>query len=165
MNPLKLVYHPDRCLKERAVPIGTYDDEVASRVKLMFEIMYEFNGMGLAAPQVGWSVRLFVVNLTGTKGYERVFWNPSVGFAGDPILDEEGCLSLASIGGGVSRYPEVCLEADSPSGRVREVFTGRQARCIQHEMDHLNGLIILDRMEPRERARVLKEFARMGYRV
>lgn len=162
---MQLIYYPDPRLKQAGAPVEQYDDEVAERVKILFKMMYELDGVGLAATQVGWPVRLFVVNFLGKKEGERVYWNPTVGFAGDKVVEEEGCLSFASLHGDVPRFPEVCLEAETPNGRVKEVFEGRAARGIQHEVDHLNGVLYISHMEPKERARIIKEFSRMGYRV
>jgi len=162
---MQLIYYPDPRLKQPGAPIEQYDDEVAERVKRLFEMMYELDGVGLAATQVGWPVRLFVVNFAGKKEGERVYWNPSVGFAGDPEIDEEGCLSFASLHGEVPRFPQVCLEADTPTGRVKEIFEGREARGIQHEIDHLKGILYISHMEPKERSRIIREFSRLGYRV
>ncbi len=163
---MKLIYYPDPRLREPGALIEKYDDSIAERVKTLFKMMYELDGVGLAATQVGWPVQLFVVNfLQGKPEGERVYWNPKVGFAGDPVTDMEGCLSFASLSGEVPRFPEVCLEADTPQGRVKEFFQGYQARGIQHEVDHLKGILYIERMDSRERAQILKEFARKGFRV
>lgn len=162
---MQLIYYPDPRLRQPGAPVEKYDDDVAERVKTLFKMMYELDGVGLAATQVGWPVQLFVVNFLGKPEGERVYWNPKVGFSGDPVVMEEGCLSFASLQGDVPRFPQVYLEAETPNGRVKEVFEGMHARGIQHEVDHLKGALYIDHMEPKERAYILKEFARRGFRV
>jgi len=163
-SPVILNY-PDPKLVEANSPLERYDEEAALRVRQMFACMYEVEGVGLAAPQIGWNVQLFVVNFTGDPADERVFWNPKIGLSGDPETDLEGCLSFASIMVDVPRFPEVCLEAQTPEGPIKEVFQGKEARGIQHEYDHIKGKLFIGRMDGRERAYLLKEFSRMGYRV
>lgn len=114
----------------------------------MFKVMYRSgNGVGLAAPQVGWNVRLFIMNPdTETKkpSAQRVFWNPEIKFIGEPELMNEGCLSLPNVWGDVMRHPAVKLTASSPTGWLDEVFEGFEAQIIQHEMGHLKGKLCMD---------------------
>lgn len=169
----KLLFHPDAVLRRRAESIDTIDPGIVSLVADMIRIMKEAHGLGLAAPQVGASKRIFVTegeiddkhdmddehdkhdkpdkpDMAGmeTKGSERVFINPKFLLV-DGLLEtyEEGCLSLPDIRGSVRRQPHVIVEALDLQGRTFTMEgSGLMARCWQHEMDHLDGVLIIDRM-------------------
>ena len=119
-------------------------EDLQPNVKKMFKVMYRTGiGVGMAAPQVGWNVRLFVMN-SDNKTYkpaaQRVFWNPEiVETFGEKEKMREGCLSLPKVFGDIMRYPKVHLKAMSPKGGIDEVFSGLAAQIIQHEMGHLSG--------------------------
>lgn len=148
-DPLELRLYPDPVLKRRANPITLIDASVRTAVRTMFDIMYEEGGIGLAAPQVGWSARLFVINLESDPekaDQEYVFINPSVTDPEGEETDEEGCLSLPDIRVPVRRPERVKVAAIDLSGERFEFETdGLFARCIQHEYDHLDGILIPDR--------------------
>ncbi len=115
----------------------------------MFKVMYRTGiGIGLAAPQVGWNVRLFIMNpdtKTNKPDAERVFWNPEITEVfGEKEKMREGCLSLPGVWGDVMRYRKVHLKAMSPKGEVEAVFKDLAAQIIQHEMGHLNGQLCSD---------------------
>ncbi|MEM1072262.1 MAG: peptide deformylase [Planctomycetota bacterium] len=157
---LWLRLHPDRVLRERAEPIGTVDETVRELVASMLEIMREADGIGLAAPQVGVSKRVFVCDVPGATG-EQAESEPRTVTDGplvciDPVIEDpsderspfdEGCLSLPGIRGDVIRPEVVRLSALGLDGaRFTVVCGGLLARCVQHELDHLDGVLILDRM-------------------
>jgi peptide deformylase len=125
--------------------------EIEHNVKRMFKVMREFRGVGLAAPQVGWNVRLFVMNANthATDGAakpitRKVYWNPRIEVSGEPALLEEGCLSLPKVYGKILRYPTVKLFATTPSGPDVEIHEGYDAQIIQHEVGHLDGKLCFD---------------------
>ncbi|MSQ90355.1 MAG: peptide deformylase [Phycisphaerales bacterium] len=145
----RLVLHPDPILRRRADPVEMIDAGIAALAADMFRIMKESHGLGIAAPQVGASKRIFVTE--GPKGDgsdDRVFINPTA-LCVDGLLEsrDEGCLSLPDIRGTVRRQPHVIIEALGLDGaRFTLEASDLMARCWQHEMDHLDGVLIIDRM-------------------
>lgn len=163
--PMELVLYPSDVLVSKNVPISAYDADVAAQVREMFSVMASLDGAGLAAPQVGWNVKLFILGVPGPKDGEaiqRVVWNPSIQTSGDLVLMEEGCLSFPGIFAKVPRWTRTRLVGQTPEGPIDEVFTGFAAQAVQHEMDHLEGLLFIEKMSPADRQRVapaLRELA------
>lgn len=168
---MQLVLYPDPVLRRRAAPLETIDFSVRDRVEEMFQIMYEERGVGLAAPQVAWSVRLFVVNISADPdepGLERVYINPELSRpaeeAGTTDKDEEGCLSIPGVRGKVVRPHRVVVKALDLNGEpFEEEIDGLHARVVQHEFDHLDGILFISRLSATERLlanKVLKQLAR-----
>ncbi len=148
----KLVLYPDPILRRRAKLVREIDDEVRRRAEEMMEIMYAAAGVGLAAPQAGWGARVVVLNTTGDPEDEGVFINPRIVDSQGEIVDEEGCLSLPGIRAKVIRSARVQVEAYTLDGEeVRLDAEGLAARAWQHEIDHLNGVLIIDHMTPAAR--------------
>lgn len=146
---MKVLFYPDYRLINTNVPLQSYTQEDAAKVEEMFKLMYQTGGLGLAAPQVGWNVRLFVMNISGDPKYkstERVYFNPTIKNEGLMISDYEGCLSFPGINAKIKRYQETIMEADTPTGKVKEHFVDLGARAVQHEMDHLEGMLFIERM-------------------
>lgn len=148
---LDLIHFTDPRLKASNEEIKSWTDDLAVRVRQMFELMYRTGGVGLAAPQIGWNVRLFILNLTGKRENERIFWSPKVSLVGNVIAMEEACLSYPGLWLVTQRSTEVVLMAQSPGGPVQETFEGFGAKAIQHEVDHLNGITILERIDAAQR--------------
>lgn len=158
---LSILHYPADSLRAKAAPIERVTDEVRSVVGRMVDLMYDAEGIGLAAPQVGVSWRLFVLDVPPTEDDERsihaepptatpgpmAFINPRIEkYIGPPIRGEEGCLSLPEIRGEVLRPPEVIVRAlDAHGDEFTFHAAGLLARCIQHENDHLDGVLIMDR--------------------
>ncbi|TVQ60663.1 MAG: peptide deformylase [Phycisphaerales bacterium] len=164
VQDLHIVHYPAEVLRAKAEPIAEVTDEVRQVATRMIELMREAEGIGLAAPQVGLAWRLFVADvppdpdaprhpLTGTAG-PIVCINPELTFpprAGTEAMDE-GCLSLPSLTGEVLRPPTVRMRALDAKGEAYEIEAGGLlARCIQHETDHLDGVLILDKFTMRSR--------------
>jgi peptide deformylase len=163
---MELVLYPDPILRRVAKPLTRVDDEVRARVAEMFEIMYANRGVGLAAPQVGWSERLFVVNVTGEPDprFERVYINPEVTVPPggvEELTDDEGCLSIPGVHGRVARHQRVVVRAlDLAAQRFEEEVCDLDARVVQHELDHLDGILFITRLGTTDRmqsAKTLKE--------
>jgi peptide deformylase len=153
--PLKIkriLLEPDPRLRAPNIDVTEAWGELQPWVRLMWKAMGNAwtKGVGLAAPQVGWNVRLFVMNADihhNKPEYRRVFWNPTITeFRGTAVPTKEGCLSLPNVWGQVLRYPEVRLTAMSPTGPIDLVYTDLAAQCVQHEMDHLKGELCLDKL-------------------
>ncbi|MFG0258065.1 MAG: peptide deformylase [Phycisphaerales bacterium JB043] len=157
---LSIVSYPDPVLKRKAEPVDAITDEVRAVALRMIDLMHEAEGIGLAAPQVGLSWRLFVAHvppdesrlladdpMTATE-IPLVFLNPRLhDFEGDLEPFEEGCLSLPDIRGEVRRPPRVSVSATDLEGSEFTLRTDDLlARCMQHEHDHLDGVLIIDRM-------------------
>ena len=162
---LQLVLYPDPILKRRAEPLQTIDEEVRERVAQMFEIMYRESGVGLAAPQVGWSARLFVVNSAPEQEeeHEQVFINPVITASSDEqAIDEEGCLSIPEVRGKVARPARVSIRAQDIAGEFVELdLEGLPARVFQHELDHLNGVLFVSKLNASERLFTKKSLRRL----
>lgn len=145
---LKIVKYPDPRLRGPCVEIKQFDDGLRALAERMFEIMYVAGGVGLAAPQVGQTVRLFVANPSARPGEdERVYVNPQVLAQEGSQTAEEGCLSLPGVTCKLKRHTRVTVRAQDLAGEVfEETGEGLLARIFQHEMDHINGTLVADRM-------------------
>ncbi len=148
-DALKIICWPDPRLKKVSKPVEVFDEKLALLTVKMFELMRESRGVGLAAPQVGKNIRLFVMNHDGQPGSDRIYINPVLT---DPDSDEEaeeGCLSLPKVNVMVVRNKTMRMNAVDLHGKpFEQIETGYIARIWQHEVDHLNGILITDRMGP-----------------
>ena len=146
---LKIILYPDPRLKKVSQPVTAFDERLRLLAARMFELMREAKGVGLAAPQVGENVRLFVMNSTQQPGDDRVYVNPVLSDGDGDEEQEEGCLSLPGIHVKITRPRKVHMQAQDLDGRpIEEVAEGFPARVWQHEFDHLNGTMLTDRMGP-----------------
>jgi peptide deformylase len=145
---LKIIRWPDPRLKKKSEPVSAFDEDLRKLAARMFELMRECKGVGLAAPQVGVNVRLFVANPTGKPEDDKVYVNPVLSDAEGDEEGEEGCLSLPDITVKVNRpTSKVRMQAHDLNGQpFEQVGSGFITRIWQHENDHLNGILILDRM-------------------
>lgn len=135
--------HPDPRLKEKAQPVLKVDAELKQLTQDMLALMRERKGCGLAAPQIGVALRLFVTNVTGS---ERVFLNPVLSELQGGAVQPEGCLSLPEVVSWVRRPERLRVRAWSLDGaEIDERLTGFAARCVQHETDHLDGVLMTER--------------------
>ena len=170
---LKIVYFPHPVLRTKAKPIERIDQVVRDVGERMIELMYEAEGIGLAAPQVGLPWRMFVCHVpsspepapTPSNGTDadlpdanagpEVYINPTITEPhGLPELMEEGCLSLPRVRGDLMRQPDVTLTWSDLDGTTHtRRATGLLARCWQHENDHLDGVLIIDRFTQLSRMR------------
>ena len=148
-DALKIILYPDPRLKKMSQPVTNFDQELHDLVVGMFRLMREAKGVGLAAPQVGKNVRLFVMNPTGEAGDDRVYINPILTEGDGQEEAEEGCLSLPDIHVKVIRNKFMKMQAQDLEGRpIEETASGFIPRVWQHEFDHLNGILLTDRMGP-----------------
>ena len=147
-DQLKIVSYPDPVLRQKAEPVEEITDETRAVAQRMLELMHEAPGVGLAAPQVGLSWRMFVVNATGDPADDHVFINPELVNPGRTLEDdEEGCLSLPGIRAEIRRPKQVTIRATDLEGKAIELTSDDfDARVWQHEFDHLDGVLIIDRM-------------------
>lgn len=158
---LKIINYPDPRLRKISAQTTVFDASLAEMVQRMLELMREAKGVGLAAAQVGRNVRLFVINPTGKPEDDRAYINPRLLDAEGEEIAEEGCLSLPGIHVDISRARSARIVAQDLTGKTFEqVESGYTARIWQHELDHLNGVMLIDRMGPTalmEHRKTLKE--------
>ncbi len=150
-----LTLYPDPLLRLQALPVAAFDEELRAIVAAMFERMEQSKGVGLAAPQVGLKSRILVLNPTGERKDELALINPEIiARSGPETLFDEGCLSFPGIYAEIRR-PERCkVRAFDVEGRTIEAeYSGFQSRIIQHEYDHLEGVLLVDRMSPADKLR------------
>jgi peptide deformylase len=146
-NPPQIVFFPDPRLLKVSAPVSRFDADLTLLAARMLQLMRDARGVGLAAPQVGLNIRMFVMNPTGQQEDDRVLINPEITDPADAEEAEEGCLSLPGINALINRARTLHIRAQDLSGRWFErTEVGWPARIIQHEFDHLNGILILDRM-------------------
>lgn len=157
---MQIVSYPHPTLRHKSRPIKRVNAELRQLVRKMFELMYEARGVGLAANQVDLPLRLFIVNLEAKAGAgdEIVFINPVISRAKGLEEKEEGCLSLPELYGPVKRPKQVRINAYGLDGQeIQADLTGLLARVVQHELDHLDGVLFVDRMSETHRLEILDE--------
>ncbi len=146
----------DPVLRMRAGEVEAFDDELRRLAERMTTLMHDADGIGLAATQVGVLKRFFVFS---DEGVDRVLVNPVITRVdGEVEADEEGCLSLGTVRVPVERQLEVTIQGKDATGEdVRLELTGMSARVVQHELDHLDGVLIIDRTDPQSRKEALAQ--------
>ncbi|MBF0530400.1 MAG: peptide deformylase [Deltaproteobacteria bacterium] len=149
MAVLPILKYPDPSLKHVSAPVETITDDIRQLAQDMVETMYNAHGSGLAAPQVGKNCRMIVVD-AGTpeeSGKPLVLINPEILSAQGEIIFEEACLSVIDYSANVHRAAEITVQGLDPDGRSIEYKAiGRMAVVFQHEIDHLNGVLFIDRI-------------------
>ncbi len=161
--PLRdIVKFPDPRLKEVAKPITDVDDDLRELARDMIDVMYDEPGIGLAAPQVGASVRMFVIdtewNEEGGEKSPIVVLNPEISERAGSITWEEGCLSVPDYVANVDRDATITLRGmDLEGNAIEERAEGLRAVCIQHEVDHLDGVLFIDRISRLKRSLYVKK--------
>ncbi len=161
MAVLEIRKYPDKVLKQKASAVHTIDQDLQDLIDDMIETMYAAPGVGLAAPQVGVSKRLAVIDIS-TKGAEiplLVLINPVILLQEGSIEFEEGCLSLPEYTAKIERAEKVIVRAMDRKGRETEMEAeGLLAIAMQHEIDHLEGVLLIDRISP-----IKREFFKKRY--
>ena len=160
----EIVIMGDKTLRERAGPVEEVTQETRMLVRDMFDTMYDAGGIGLAAPQVGVSRRVLVVDVgEGAEGGRHALVNPVVVERGRSIEKEvEGCLSIPGIEELVARPERVVVEGLDPGGgAVRLEARGLLARALQHEIDHLDGVLFIDRLSQLKRSLLLRKWRKL----
>lgn len=160
----EIVKYPDPVLERKGEPVTEFNDELAKLVDDMFESMYAAKGIGLAAPQIGLSKRLTVIDLSfKEKAEDRiVLINPEIVHREGKQYEEEGCLSLPEIREKVSRAAKVRVRAQDLKGKWFEM-EGEEllARAFQHEIDHLDGILFFRRVSALKRDLILRKIRKM----
>jgi peptide deformylase len=163
----RITHYPDEVLGKPAKLVEKIDDDIQRLVEKMTDIMRKNKGIGLAAPQAGVPLRLFIISLDGSSENVRVYINPTV----TPITakgktalveTEEGCLSVPGIYTKIRRYKKCKVTATNLDGReFTEKADGLYARCLQHEYDHIEGMTIAERMTPTARIAHRKQLKKL----
>lgn len=158
---MDLMLYPHDVLKTptQMVPLGhVKSEEFRQRISSMFQVMYRRGGIGLAAPQVGWNARVIVGNAMGRAHHDSgafVLINPEIIPFGPEVAMVEGCLSIPGVYATVSRPQSVMVRSLTFDGQEKEsIFDGLIARIIQHEYDHLEGILFIDRLSFEEHKRI-----------
>ncbi|GGI88523.1 peptide deformylase [Legionella impletisoli] len=154
----KIIYLPDPRLREVSADVETFDEELQTLIDDMFETMYDANGVGLAAPQIGINLRLSVIDVIGDKSQQLVIINPEIISTEGELEYQEGCLSVPGTYDTVVRAEKVTVKALDRFGKPFELEAqGLLAECLQHEIDHLNGKLYIDLLSPLKRALARKK--------
>src|SRR5499425_1643932 len=164
-----IIILPDKRLRSVSKPVGKIGDEIRTLVADMFETMYEAPGIGLAAIQVGVPARVVVMDLSKREAEHepKVFINPEITWSSEEkSVYEEGCLSIPEIHEDVERPARVKVKyLDLEGNPHEEDADGLFATCIQHEVDHLNGVLFIDHISKLKRDRIIKKFAKAAKRT
>lgn len=155
---MQIVQYGHPVLRWKSKPIQSINEKLRSTIREMFDLMYSAKGIGLAANQVGLPFRFFVVNVTADpeqQDEEFVFLNPRIRRRKGATSGEEGCLSLPGLYANVERADEIVVEAYDLDGEGFEMELDElPARVVQHETDHLDGVLFVDRLNPDERLKL-----------
>ncbi len=158
----QITHYPAEVLAGPAKPVEKIDDSIRRLVEKMTDIMLEHKGIGLAAPQAGVPLRLFIISLEQTREGVKVFVNPTVTPIGEADSFEEGCLSVPGIYTKIRRYKKCKVTATGLDGKeFTEEAEGLYARALQHEFDHIEGITIADRMGSTARIRHRKQIKKL----
>lgn len=164
MALLEILHYPNPVLKEKSVPVEMFDEELRALAADMAETMYDAPGVGLAAPQVGVLKRLVVIDCSGQEEPADliVAVNPEIVGREGACTEEEGCLSVPGYFARVDRSASVTLRYQDLAGEVRErEADGLLAVAIQHEIDHLDGVLFVDRLSSLKRSMFRKKYQKM----
>ena len=164
MSLLKIEQLGSEVLRRRADEVEGPDPELDRLIEDMFQTMYDAKGIGLAAPQVGIPRRVIVVDVNEPDVKPFALLNPRIVESSDRTdKAEEGCLSIPGVGGVVERPSTVVVEGLDREGKpVRIEAEALLARCLQHEIDHLDGILFIDRLSPLKRNMILRKFRKLA---
>ncbi|MEL7498702.1 MAG: peptide deformylase [Planctomycetota bacterium] len=157
---MDIVQYPHPTLRHKSKPLKKVNREIKKIIEQMFDAMYEANGIGLAANQVDFPFQLFVINTSGKQGEgeERVFINPVLSSPKGSDEAEEGCLSIVGVNANVIRPAQIHVHAyDLAGNEIDQTVDGLLAKAIQHEFDHLEGVLFIDRISDSARVNIAGE--------
>lgn len=166
MAILKVVHFPDDRLRVKCRPVAEIDDKIRALAADMFDTMYDDEGIGLAAPQIGLDIRMVVIDIPeqdGKQGNNQiVLINPEITHAEGEIVYSEGCLSVPEYNAEITRAARVQVKALDLNG-VEQVYDaeGLFAVCLQHELEHLDGKLFIDHLSPLKRTMLLKKYGKL----
>lgn len=156
---LKILPYPHKNLKKTLLPTTVFDDELRQQISQMFELMYAVNGWGLAASQVGLSFRGFVMDISPNQKSPYCIINPEIVTQEGEVQSQEDCLSLPGLYIDVVRSKKIEIQYQDQHGEHQSLSaTDLMSCCIQHGIDHLNGILIIDHLSKLKRERTLKKY-------
>lgn len=166
MPVLEILQYPDPRLRTKAQPVATVDDGVRALIKALFETMYAAPGIGLAATQVNVHRRVIVIDVSPDQDQPLCLINPEILETRGENYSEEGCLSVPDVFETVARAESIRVRALRGDGAAQEFEAdGLLAVCIQHELEHLDGKLFVDRLSELKRSRIRKKFDKAQRRV
>ncbi len=162
---IRTIYqYPEPVLRKKTKRVEVFDDNLNLLIEDMAETMYDAPGIGLAAPQVGESIKLIIVNITKeeeTNEYMAII-NPEIVAKEGNQIDEEGCLSVPDLMANVKRYKKITVSYHNPEGKEMEMTAeDRFAVVLQHEIDHLNGILFIDHLSTLKRSLYKKKMKKL----
>lgn len=158
MSTLTILEYPDKRLRKVAVPVTTFDDSLRQTVAQLFLKMAEDDGVGLAAPQVGISLRMFVMDCSRDRTRPFCMINPEIVATTNEEISEEGCLSFPNLYAKVKRANQLTVQYQDEWGEAHTLTAeGLEAHCIQHENEHLDGILFVDHLSSLKRQWLLKK--------
>lgn len=164
MSIRKIYQYPEPVLRKKAEDVKDFSDELQQLIEDMADTMYDAPGIGLAAPQVGESIRLLIVDLRsdGEKREYLTVINPEIVASEGTQVDEEGCLSVPDLTANVNRFKKITLRYQDKDGNDQEIIAeDRFAVVLQHEIDHLNGILFIDHLTPLKRGLYKKKMKKV----
>ena len=155
MQYLPILQHPDSRLRVKATKVESFDEELANQADKMLATMYNANGIGLAGTQVDFHQRLIVIDVSENRDSPIKLVNPEIELVGEAVSNEEGCLSIPGVYDAVKRSDRINVSAQSLDGSKLEMEAeGLLAICVQHECDHLDGILFIDHLSSLKRKRI-----------
>ena len=155
MQYLPILQHPDSRLRVKATQVESFDEELANQADKMLATMYNANGIGLAGTQVDFHQRLIVIDVSENRDSPIKLVNPEIELVGEAVSNEEGCLSIPGVYDAVKRSDRINVSAQSLDGSALEMEAeGLLAICVQHECDHLDGILFIDHLSSLKRKRI-----------
>lgn len=164
-KPLKILTYPNQKLRRKSLPIKVdrHLSDIQKLIDQMFKTMKFFNGVGLAAPQVGVGFRVIVVDIQDGKMEPLALINPEIVKIDGEVETEEGCLSFPQMNGFIKRSQKIAVKYLDYNGEEKILEAdGLLSICIQHEIDHLNGILFIDRVSRLKREMILKRVKKLG---
>lgn len=159
---LEKTVYPDPLLRNVSTPVEVIDDEIRTLAENMLDTMYEEGGVGLAAPQVSINKRVVVIDVSREHNQPEFYINPEIVSRSGKCVMEEGCLSVPGITAEVERPAEVEVIAQNLEGEeVKISADSLRARAFMHEIDHLDGILFIDKLDSTERFRVREQIANL----
>ena len=161
LESLEILQFPDERLRRLSQPVVDFNQELKALAERMLEIMYESNGIGLAAPQVNQTIRLIVVDVSEGRDSPCIFVNPKIKQPSGSVDSSEGCLSVPEIRTTIKRYETITVEYfDLKGEKYEEPLNDLMSICVQHEIDHLDGKLFIDYVPSIKLQRLKKKIAK-----
>jgi|TARA_B100001094_G_scaffold17850_1_gene15384 peptide deformylase len=161
LESLEILQFPDERLRRLSQPVVDFNQELKALAERMLEIMYESNGIGLAAPQVNQTIRLIVVDVSEGRDSPCIFVNPKIKQPSGSVDSSEGCLSVPEIRTTIKRYETITVEYfDLKGEKHEEPLNDLMSICVQHEIDHLDGKLFIDYVPSIKLQRLKKKIAK-----